>query len=161
MLAKAAQVRLSVVADAVKAKTLLLAVLSAVAFWISAAQVVSPQPDGELIRVTGNTVVAFFPPVSEKEMEDNPDLNEALSDFQLYTSKVGERLAKEGIQFHVLYVRWFRIGVENTVTNFHPHKVNVGYYFIAPGKSPRIEYGVTMDDDLVRMAHEYFRSSSK
>jgi hypothetical protein len=34
--------------------------------------------------------------------------------------------------------------------------VKVGYYFIAPGKKPRIEYGVVTDIDLLQIATEYF-----
>jgi hypothetical protein len=36
-----------------------------------------------------------------------------------------------------------RVGAK--VTTFRPGDVKVGYYYIAPGKKPRIEYGVATD----------------
>jgi hypothetical protein len=42
------------------------------------------------------------------------------------------------------------------VVLFRLGKVKVGYYFVAPGKKPRIKYGVMTDADILQMADEYF-----
>jgi len=110
----------------------------------------------QLVTVNGPTIVAFFPPVSQRELQDNPDTNEVLSDFQLYTGQASEPLRKAGITFEQLYTRSFRVKVEKSVSRFVPAQPGIGYYLVAPGKKPRVVYGVTTDADLVSQANEYF-----
>jgi hypothetical protein len=114
-----------------------------------------------LVVVRGPTVVAFFKPVTDAEMEKDPDTNEVLADFQLYTSHVREPLGRRGIEFHELYAHSFRLRVGKRLTTFRPGKVDVGYYFVSPGKTPRIEYGVMTDADLLLVADQYFGISAK
>jgi hypothetical protein len=109
-----------------------------------------------VVDVRGPTVVGFFKPVTQEELEQAPDINEALADFQLYASRIREPLRKQGIEFDELYAHSFRLRVRNRLISFRPVKVDVGYYFITPGKSPRIEYGVMTDADLLQAAKEYF-----
>lgn len=125
---------------------------------ISSVAAAEKQP---VVVVTGRTVVAFFPPTSEAELQKDPDTNEALADFQLYASRVRDQLEKSGIEFHELYAHSFRVRVGKAVTTFHPTKIDVGYYFIIPGKKPRIEYGVMTDADLMQVANEYFGAAAK
>ena len=114
-----------------------------------------------LVDVKGQTLIAFFPPVSDAELERDPGTNEALGDFQVYAARVRDPLKNAGIEFHELYTHSFRVRVGNATTTFRPRKVNVGYYFISPGKKPRIEYGVMTDDDLYNIANEYFGTHLK
>jgi hypothetical protein len=51
--------------------------------------------------------------------------------------------------------------LETKLTTFRPGKVGVGYYLVAPGKDPRVEYGVMTDADLLQLAKEYFGISAK
>ncbi len=102
------------------------------------------------------TILAFFPPVTQTELVKDPDTNESLSDFQFYASQVQEPLEKAGVNFKEVYAHSFRIRVGKTVTTFRPVRVEVGYYFVAPGKEPRIEYGVMSDVGLLQIANEYF-----
>jgi hypothetical protein len=113
-------------------------------------------PAQNTIVVRGPTVVAFCPPVTEKQLETDEDMNEVLADFQLYAARVGEPLKKAGIDFHQVYAWSFRVRTGTKVVTFRTGKVEIGYYFIAPGKKPRIEYGVDTDDGLLQIAHEYF-----
>ena len=106
--------------------------------------------------VHGPTVVAFFPPVQQKELETDADTNEALADFQEYTRRVRDPFRKEGVDFHEVYALTFRIRVGSKVTIFHAGDVKVGYYFVAPGKKPRIHYGVETDIDLLQIDADYF-----
>jgi hypothetical protein len=112
-----------------------------------------------IVEVQGPTVIAFFAPVSAAEMEKDPDTNEVLADFQVYAARLREPLRKAGVQFEELYVHSFRLRVGNSVTGFRPAKVDVGYYFVMPGKKPRIECGVLTDVDILEEAQEYFGNS--
>ncbi len=109
------------------------------------------------IEVQGPTIIAFFPPVTQAELDnDREGTNEALADFSHYAAQFRERLGKTPIAFTTLYTNSFRVRIGQRSTVFQPDKVRVGYYLIAPKKRPRIEYGVRTDDDLSRIAGEYF-----
>jgi uncharacterized protein YggE len=109
-----------------------------------------------VIVVEGRTIVAFFPPVSNAELEKDPDTNEALADFRFYANQVREPLKKAGVEFRELYTHSFQVRVGNTVTTFRTTKADVGYYLVVPGKKPRIEYGVMTNADLLQVATDYF-----
>lgn len=130
------------------------------ALFICMSAATANQADRRIVVVHGKTIIAFFPPVSDSELNNDPDLNETLSDFQLYASNVRDPLRKEEIDFQVLYARSFRILIGKNMTMFRPKKGDVGNYFIALGKKPRVEYGVMTDADLIQVAHEYFGSRS-
>lgn len=131
----------------------ILASLGVLVTGVSSAEPADTEP---LVTVKGPTIVAFFFPVSEREMRDNPDTNEALADFQLYAGQAREPLRKAGIDFEQLYTRSFRVRIGKSVSRFVPEEAEIGYYFVAPGKKPRVVYGVTTDEDLVSQAKEYF-----
>jgi hypothetical protein len=114
-----------------------------------------------LVVVEGRTVVAFFPLVTDAGLKKDADTNEALNDFQLYATRVREPLKKAGVEFHELYAHSFRVRVGKAVTIFRPVKADIGYYFIVPGKEPRIEYGVMTDADLLQLANDYFGGPAK
>jgi hypothetical protein len=108
-----------------------------------------------VIAVGQPTVIAFFRPAAQAELNSG-DTNEALSDFQYYVAKAGPELKSLGVEFHELYVDAFRIRIGKRTTIFRPGKVGVGYYFVAPGKQARIEYGVLTDDDALAISRQYF-----
>jgi hypothetical protein len=103
------------------------------------------------------TVIAFFPPMTDAELDKNPDMNEVLSDFQLYASRAGPRLKKAGIDFEVASAVKFKVRDGRVVRTFKTGKVGVGYYFVAPGKLPHVEYGVHDDLDILDIARKYFQ----
>jgi hypothetical protein len=51
----------------------------------------------------------------------------------------------------------FRVRRAGSVIVFRPKKGRIGYYFVAPGKKPRIEYGLNTDVGLFEIARDYFR----
>ena len=106
------------------------------------------------------TVIAFFPPVSEQELSD-AGRNESLAHFQYSASEVRKPLHDAGITFIENYAESFRIRIGKAVTTFRPEKIKVGYYLIAPGKEPRVEYGVMTEDNLLKIARQYFGSNLK
>lgn len=102
------------------------------------------------------TIVAFFVPVTESEVADGADTNEALSDFQYYAGSVRDSLLNAGIEFHEADALSFKIRSGKKLRVFRTGKIGVGYYFIAPGKPPHIQEGVMTDQDLVEEARKYF-----
>jgi hypothetical protein len=126
---------------------------AALCFLTVAPDAAEKQP---VIVVRGPTVVAFFEPIPQSKTEKDPDANEALADFRLSARSVRAPLRKAGIEFHELYAHSFRLQVGRKLTTFRPVKVDVGYYLVAPGKKPLIEYGVMTDSDLLQAANEYF-----
>lgn len=110
----------------------------------------------EVIVVDRPTVVAFFPPVNDAELTKNPDMNETLSDFQNYTRVTRERLEPLGIQFKEIYSTSFVLQVHGKTKRIRTKKAQVGYYFVAPDKSPRILEGVVAQDVILRIASDYF-----
>jgi hypothetical protein len=110
-----------------------------------------------VFNIKGPTVVAFFPPVSDAELDKDSDLDDSLSDFQYYDDEVRGPFKRAGIDLHETYTHSFSVRVNGRVTTFHTTQKNdVGYYFIAPGKKPHVEYEVMTDEDLLDVAHDYF-----
>src|ERR1700688_2288035 len=142
-----------------KIQVVTYAIALAVLFLLDRSLVAAQKP--EVIVVDRPTVVAFFPPVTDAEMDKDPDTNEVLSDFQLYAREARKRLEAAGIQFREIYATSFEVQVHGKATAFRPNKIKVGYYCVAPDKSPRIQYGVMTDVDILRVATEYFHLPSK
>lgn len=123
---------------------------------MAATPIGAQQQKFPILDVRHPMIVAFFPPVTEAELQRDPSTNETLADFQEYAHRVQEPLRQRGIEFHEVYANRFGLRREKTVVVFTPGKVRVGYYFIAPTKKPRIEYGVKTDDGLLQLTDEYF-----
>jgi hypothetical protein len=111
--------------------------------------------------VRGPTILAFFLPVTEAELSKHADTNTALDDFQFYARNVRQPLEKRGIEFQEVYEHRFFVRCGMKVYTFTPRKTGVGYYFVAPGKKPHVEYGVMTDVDLLHAADEYFHCAGK
>lgn len=105
-------------------------------------------------NVEGPTILAFFTPVSQSGPRE-AGTEEALADFQFYGLQASKQLAKMGVNYKEVRASGFVVKVGNAATSFRPSK-GVGYYFVAPGRKPRVEYGVMTDRDLVQAAHNYF-----
>lgn len=103
------------------------------------------------------TIVAFFPRVTQADLDSDEDTNEALSDFQFYSGSVRASLQKAGIDFLDADSPSFRVRIGTKIQTFHAGKVLIGYYFTAPGRLPHVEYGVRTDTDLLDAARKYFR----
>jgi hypothetical protein len=131
-----------------------------IALTIISAGVVSAKTGAKqpLIDVQKPSIVAFYPPVSESEAE-NQDEIESLGDFRLFVEESRKPLKAEGIELHEVFSTSFRIRVGVKTTSFHSAEAGVGYYLIAPGKQPRVEYGVMTAEDLLQVARQYFGST--
>jgi hypothetical protein len=112
-----------------------------------------PEP---VFVIHGPTIVAFFAPAIGPELKNESDLNEALSDFQLYYGQASAPLRKAGIDFPDTNTLSFRVRIGKRLRRYRMSKIGVGYFFIAPGKEPHIEYGVMTDANLLDAARKYF-----
>ena len=112
-----------------------------------------------MIVVSRPTVIVFFRLSANESSAVTQETNEALADFHIYAKQVRDRLAKMGIDFREVYASSFRVTTGGKSTTFHIGPATARYYVVAPGKEPRIEYGVETDSDLVQIATEYFRVS--
>ena len=106
-----------------------------------------------VFSVAGPTIVAFFP-LTDAELKSD-DTNEALGDFQYYVGQVGEPLQRRGIKLYQSYAASFSSELETGTEAFTPKDRGCGYYFVAPGQKPHIEYGVMTGDDLLSQARKY------
>ena len=134
-------------------------------FWVSAAAwllvsalLLSAQ-SSPTYNIGRPTILAFFTPVSQSEPKE-AGTDEALADFQLYGQQASKPLAKMGVEYREIHASGFVVKVGEATTTFRPTK-GVGYYFVAPGKKPRVEYGVMTDSDLLHAAHNYFDVKEK
>ncbi|HEY2091359.1 MAG TPA: hypothetical protein VGJ81_05695 [Thermoanaerobaculia bacterium] len=109
-----------------------------------------------LLKIAGPTIVAFAPPVTERDFEADANLADVFEDFQIYIGQARPRLQRAGVRFVVLTAKSFRIRVDNKTSTYRPGKVDLGYYFVEPRKAPRIILGVADEEDLVNTAEEYF-----
>jgi hypothetical protein len=108
------------------------------------------------LEVKGPTVIAFFRPVTKDQLNRDTDLNESLSDFQHHLQGAKPTLENAGIKIHEIYTKSFTLKLPASTTTFKPKDAYVGYYFIMPGKNPKIQYGVMTDIDLLYIASDYF-----
>jgi hypothetical protein len=106
--------------------------------------------------IHGPTIVAFFAPVIGGELKNDADVNEVLGDFQLYYGQASAPLRKAGIDFPDTDTLTFDVRIGKKVRRYRMNALGVGYFFIAPGKEPHIEYGVMTDADLLIAARKYF-----
>jgi len=98
------------------------------------------------------TVIAFFVPGYPKDADND----EALGDFQLYASQSSKRMQAAGIVFLTTSSSKFRVQVGGNSRFFEAKKILCGYYLIAPGIEPKVQYGVMTDDDLMDLAARTF-----
>ncbi len=70
-----------------------------------------------LVDVRQATIVACWATTSEPAVAD-PDSNESLSDFRLYTGLARQPLAKSGIRLQVLHAHQFRVRLGVKTTRF-------------------------------------------
>ncbi len=107
-----------------------------------------------LIVIHRRTIVAFFVGANEaREIDANG--NESLSDFQLYAYQAKGPLKKMKVDLLDTTSAAFSVQTGTKIVAFHPAQ-QIGYYFIAPGQEPRVEYGVRTDDQLIEIASQYF-----
>ena len=105
--------------------------------------------------ITKPTLISFFLDYTDKEIAADGG-NESLSDFVYYLPQAEDKLRAAGVQvYSVFKVKSFQVKVSGQWRTVRP-RVTVGYYFIAPGREPKIEFGVQDTEAIMDLAREYF-----
>jgi hypothetical protein len=123
---------------------------------VSAQKTAKPVP---VFTIHGPTIVAFYPHYTKEEQEEiekGEGDAAVMEDFSFYAAEANKHLKDAGIDFLTKEARSFKVRVGTRVYFFPGGKVNIGYYLIAPGKKPQVEYGVKTDTDLLEVARKYF-----
>ncbi|MDR3753799.1 MAG: hypothetical protein P4K93_08945 [Terracidiphilus sp.] len=118
-----------------------------------------PQNSNEKIptfEIKGPTIITYFREISQAELDRGEGDAEAASDYSYYLHNVEGRMESSGITLKSILGAHFRVKIGNKVLDVRDNGVGVGYYFITPGKAPRLEKGVMTDEDLVLEARKYF-----
>jgi hypothetical protein len=77
-------------------------------------------------------------------------INEVLADFVFYLPYAEDKLREAGVEVHSVFkVKSFQVKLGSRWRTFRPRGITVGYYFIGPGRQPRIEFGVQDTEDIV------------
>jgi hypothetical protein len=121
-----------------------------------------------VLMVRGPTIIAFCSAATQAEYDaavaKDPDLQKTLNDFQFHTGSARKKLRGSGIRVEEIYAHYIVIRSGQTANVFRtskPGELGLGYYFVAPGKQPRIERTVMTDADLIELAHKYFGTQAK
>lgn len=106
--------------------------------------------DSLLVDVTQPTVVAYFA-TTQAQIDSEPDLDEALGDFQTYLPRARDSLEKLGVALREQYrdTIVYREGTAIKRWRPPPDSAEVGYVLLVRGAPPRATYGVDTDIDLV------------
>jgi hypothetical protein len=110
------------------------------------------------VPVAGPTVVAFFPPVTQAEVDADDELAAVLDDFTWHLSSAARALREAGVAVHVRFAAAVRLRDAGTEREFVPggEMRGVGYLLVLPGRAPRMLRGVMTDIDLLSAAADYF-----
>jgi len=108
------------------------------------------------------TIVGFLSTVTQAELDQDADTNETLADFPALRNQGSQTAPRSGpVDSTSSMPGSFQIRIGTRITTFRPDDGQEGYYFIAPGKKPRIEYGVATDADILEMPGSTLASRSR
>jgi hypothetical protein len=110
----------------------------------------------QTIEIHRATIIIFEPPPKPGELENGEGDAEAYCDFAYYMDRAEKPLQESGIEIRSVLTREFVVRDGNKIRTLKTGKIEFGYYLIAPGKEPRVEYGVMTDKDLFNEARKYF-----
>jgi hypothetical protein len=113
--------------------------------------------DSTWVEVRGPTLVAFWPVNAAAVLDSGGADVSALDDFGHYLSAADSGLRSLGVRVVNVGGRTLHLVSADGVTEFTvpPDSSDIGYYLVAPGRSPVVYYGVQMDDELLAAAREY------
>jgi hypothetical protein len=106
----------------------------------------------DVYKISTPTVVAFF---EYEGCQTDPNCEDSLEDFQVFFGRIRKRINQSVVSIHECYRKSFEIESRGKRTRVTAEK-GVGYYLVAPEKTPHIELGVITDDDLVDLMDKYF-----
>jgi hypothetical protein len=107
--------------------------------------------DSLAVRVDGPTLIAFYPTVTQAQVDSSADLATVLEEFSLYLSTAQDSLRALGFVIIERPPGPFRV-IDRTGSrhiNLRPDSADVGYVFVAPGRPHRVFYGVVTNPELI------------
>ncbi|HEX6751789.1 MAG TPA: hypothetical protein VF092_31130 [Longimicrobium sp.] len=131
----------------IAAVALCLVVASADALRAQAADTAS-------VPVRGPTVVACFHPVTQAQVDADPDLGTVLDDWQWHWSSAARSLRAHGVAAEARMADWVKLAIAGRLRLVRCP--GVGYVLAAPGRGPKVLRDVMTDSDLVDAAARFF-----
>jgi len=110
----------------------------------------------QVIQIHQATVISFEPPPKPGELENGEGHSEAYNDFAYYVNLAEEPLSRSGIEIRSVLAREFAVRDGNRIRTIKAGKGGFGDCMVAPGKVPRMEFGVMIDQDLFDAVRKYF-----
>jgi hypothetical protein len=116
--------------------------------------------DSASVDVTRPAIIAFYPIVSNADLEADEGLASMLDDFAYYLGTGMDSLEAAGfrVSYHAGDTVRIRAGRENSRFVRHPDSAVVGYLFADHSGHLAVVYGVRTDGDLLRYAREFIRT---
>lgn len=127
---------------------------------------VSPEfsavPESVWVEVRGPTLVAFYPLMSNAELEADPALAGALDDLAYHIGTAMDSLhaAGYGVEYCSGDTVWMRTGTVRSRFVRSPDSAAVGYVFTDTTGRRAVIYRVLTHLDLVEYAHEFKRAGA-
>jgi hypothetical protein len=111
----------------------------------------------------GPTVVAFYPAVTQTQVDSSADLSTVLDDFSYHLSTATDSLRKLGFRIVERPHGAIRLlnGTSSREVTPARDSADVGYLFASPGRQDRIWYGVMTNADLIDAAREFLELPSR
>jgi hypothetical protein len=112
-----------------------------------------PAPERDIV---GPTVIAFFPllPVNGASGQDSV---RAFWDLDRQVGELGRALDSLGVRFYFQYSDTVKYRARNVAQVWHApsDSLKVGYLFLAPGRTPDVQYGTPSNAVLIRRTREW------
>lgn len=135
-------------------------------FWLLAILLLAPACGGDqtpVIDVTGPTIVGFFPPLSEEELQRTPSVTQALAflQFALNDAKACLATLAPTIRMEATSALKFRLdGSRQTIEFPQEEGLWVGVVLLQPGQEPRVIHAsagpASLQQVLASASAEYF-----
>lgn len=118
--------------------------------------------DSAAVHVHGPTLIAFFPTVTQAQVDSSDDLATVLDDFTFHLGSANDSLTKLGFVVIDRPHGTFLIvdGAGSRQITPALDSADVGYVFIAPGRRDHLAYGVMASLDLVEAARTFLAGKS-
>lgn len=117
-------------------------------------------PDSAWVEVTGPTLVAFYPVVSNDSLEKDEGLATALDDLAYHIGSAMDSLIAVGLTVHYRGgdTLWLRTGTTRDRVVRMRDSSDVGYLFADTAGLRVLVYGVRTNSDLIAYARAFARS---
>jgi len=118
--------------------------------------------DSATVSVKGPTVVAFEPALTQAQLDSSEQLATVLGDFEHYLSEASDSLEVLGFALVQRPTGPIRLLEASGSREVRPSSDSsyVGYVFVAPGRRPRVYYGVKTDGQLLAAARMFLAADS-